>query len=75
MLTAEARNTQTVVASPGTATSTATAGPFRIMAWVPVAPQKGARLTHDELLALARKNPPAQSWFEEDFSTLGRSKR
>lgn len=28
------------------------------------------RLTHDEMLALARKNPPPQSWFEEDFTKV-----
>jgi hypothetical protein len=74
MLTVEARSTQTFAFS-GTASKTVTAGSFRMTVWVPVAPQKKARLSHDEMLALARKNPPAQSWFEEDFSTLGRPKR
>jgi hypothetical protein len=78
MLTVQPRYTQTQVTSVNTVrTVTATVGSFAMAIWwvPPVVPQKKRRLTHDEMLALARKNPPAQSWFEEDFSTLGRPKR
>jgi len=35
-------------------------------------PKKRAHLTHDQMVALAEASRPPQSWYDEDFSPLGK---